>query len=209
MLRTITTTLAIIAAVGVPQASAQMSPLGLAIALRACQQITDDAARLKCFDAIGKANTPAKDVDGDAPNRIGAWHIQRSKDAIDDTESVGATLPNVEPSRQVAYFTFRCKAGELNAWVSFPREYFTDDVLAVTYRLDTDQPEKATMFLSSDNHAYGIWNASQANSLLAAMIGRKKLAIRIEEKDGGRAEAVFDLADMEAAFQQTAAGCME
>lgn len=193
---------AMLAAPGI--AAAQVSPLGLMLAIRACQQIKDDRMRLTCFDTmLEDAAAP------EGEKTIGKWRIYERKDPIDDTVSHTAAIANEGPRGTDAHFLFRCGGGQFNVWFSFRGEYFADDVREVIYRTDDNEPLTTIMFRSSGNGAYGIWDHAEAKIFLATTIGNSRLAVRIKESNGTRTDAVFDLTGMEAAFHEIKGGCME
>lgn len=205
MLRTLTITLAIITGAGVPQASAQMSPLGLAIALRACQQITEDAARLKCFDKITSA-VPSTD---DVPTAPGKWIVSTRTSPVDDTKSTTASLLNNEERGNRVAFGFACRDGDLSTWFAAEGKYFARDAAVITYRLDREEPKTITMTPSSNRRAYGLWNRTDALLFLFEAEGKSTLAIRINEPAGDRTEAVFDITGLPATLKTAGKDCME
>lgn len=205
MLRTITITLAIIAGTGIPQAGAQMSPLALAIALRACQEVTDDAARLKCFDKIVSA-APGKD---DVPTGPGEWIVSTRTSPVDDARSTTASLLNNEESGNRVAFGLACRDGGLSTWFATEGKYFTRDPALITFRIDRDEPETVTMTPSSNRRAYGLWDRTDALLFLLKAVGKSTLAVRIDEPDGDRTEAVFDITGLPTTLETVGKDCME
>jgi len=184
-------------------ASAQMSPLGLAIALRACQQITDDAARLECFDKM--VDGPDKGSNSDAsPDE---WNIREEVSRVDDTKSTIATLLSEPENKERAAFAIACRGGQVSMWLVFSGRFFSADIAQVTYRLDDTPTQSTSMVASTNNRAYGLWDTRNATLFLNRVIGSRSFAVLVHDHDGARVEASFDISKIDAVHEQVVKRC--
>lgn len=183
-------------------ANAQTSPLNLADSVRACQQIENDAARLACFDRM----TDQSESGSGNGTAVGAWAFAAQTDPIDDSKSALAQVIDIRPMGQ-AVFSIRCINGRLNNLITFNREYFSDEVRRVTYRLDDEVPDRWTMYIAVSKTAYGIWDHASAERFTKQLSGHRQLAMRIEKSSGERLDAVFAIEGVDEAVKKIQADC--
>lgn len=184
-------------------AAAKVSPLGLALAMRACQQIEDDTMRLECFDAI-LGDTTAKQPE---ERPTSAWQTEEHIDPIDDTKTGFAGVFDNTKDMDDNVLLVRCRMGEFNVLLTFDGEYFTDDIRSVVFRVDQDVPDEIAMSLAINKETYGLWNHKQASTFVDRLSGKSQLAVRLKESSGETHSAVFDLTGMDAALDEVAGDC--
>lgn len=128
---------------GASSSGAQVEFLMVAL----CKKITDDAARLKCFDAIG-STTEASKVEP-TPPKAQEWTVVDSKSPIDDSPQVMAMLQSEDGEGSLV---LRCAERKTEAAV-IPKGLFAYERGTVLIRLNDLPATNANWSASSNNRA--------------------------------------------------------
>lgn len=162
-----------------------------------CKRVTDDAARLKCFDAIG--STTEAGPKPPLPTRQ-EWRVTESKSAIDDSPQVAATLLSSDGS---AGLILRCLERKTEA-VILPNGLFAYETGKVLLRLNDLPATTATWPASSDYKAVFAPNGVNFVKLLP---DNGKLFVRVTGRSKQADDATFELGEIAAVRDRIAAAC--
>jgi len=128
----------------IPQAATAQAEL---LMLGMCRKISDDPARLKCYDAIGTSRDAAATTPPPAARQ--EWTIRESKSPIDDSPQVSAGLMSEDGKSSLIV---RCQERRTEA-IIFPNGLFAYQKGTVLMRLNDLPPATATWHASTDNTA--------------------------------------------------------
>jgi hypothetical protein len=180
-------------------AHAVVEPLGLMLCRNLAQ---DDAARLKCYDAIADALL-SKDAERPAPET--AWKIEESLSPIDDSPQVEALLPAVGGDGRLM---LRCKERRIEAAASFGLLSIlgVGSDIDVTYRINRAPARTAKWIPSTRGNAAFARNAWQ---FMAALPDDAALFIRAVGFGGRSHDATFQLGDVSSVRDKIAGACLK
>jgi hypothetical protein len=119
------------------------------IMMALCKKITDDASRLKCYDAIPGPQAAAPEPKAEVAPVKQEWRTQESKSPIDDSPQFVAILPSEDG---LGHLILRCAEHKTEAYVE-PNGLFAWKQGSVLIRVNDLPPVSATWLASSDNHA--------------------------------------------------------
>jgi hypothetical protein len=113
--------------------------------MRLCKKITDDGARLKCFDAIG--TEVAKTTEEKGPRPAPQWDVRESKSPVDDSPQIIAGIPSDDGKSRLI---LRCQEKQTEA------AFFHDDLFVfksgpVLLRVN-DLPAATGTWTGADNN---------------------------------------------------------
>lgn len=126
--------------------------------LLGCRAISNDIARLGCFDSVadsldggGAVSSAASGEDGP-----GSWVIKADSNPLDDTRTVTALLPASDGragrSGVPVTLVLRCMGGETDAFIVW-NDFLGTQGVEVTTRIGTEASETLSWSLSSDSSA--------------------------------------------------------
>ncbi|GLR92840.1 hypothetical protein GCM10007858_04620 [Bradyrhizobium liaoningense] len=113
-----------------------------------CRKIGDEAARLKCYDAIGTQPSNQRN-DPSAPKPVQEWAVSENKSPIDDSPEISATLMSDDGESALM---LRCKERATEALVA-PKGLFASETGTVLMRLNDLPPVTAQWTASTTNKA--------------------------------------------------------
>jgi hypothetical protein len=106
-------------------------------ALKRCQDIKDDGARLKCYDGLAASSSTATDQPAESKDRAdGVWEVRDEKSPLDDSPVVTASLRS---SDNRASLVLRCRDRKTEAAVTKWGFVKCGTGVRVIYRIDQDQ----------------------------------------------------------------------
>ena len=176
---------------GVALAQSELLMFGL------CRKIPDDAARLKCFDAI----VPAPQTMTDQPKEVREWSIEDSKSPVDNSPEVFASLASDDGQSELI---IRCKQRKTDLAV-LPNGLFAIDRGTVMLQINDGPPATATWKASSNSK--GLF-ASNATALIKTLPDGGKLFVRATGHNGRQADdATFQLGAVTVVKNRVSAAC--
>lgn len=175
------------------KAQVEMLMIGL------CKKVSDDASRLKCFDAIGTAAEPSKQ-ERDSP-KVQEWTIADSKSPVDDSPQVSARLLSQDGDSMLV---LRCAERKTEVAV-IPKGLFAYERGSVLIRLN-DQPAASATWSASD-HNKALF-APNGVAFIRMLPDNGDLFIRSTGHNGNRAaDAMFKLGAVSAVRDRISAAC--
>ena len=146
-----------------------------------CRKISDDTARLKCFDTIVPA--PQKT---DQPKAVQEWSIEDSKSLVDNSPEVFATLTSEDGRSELI---IRCKERKIELAV-LPSGLFAPGSGTVLLQINDGPPVTASWSASSNSK--GLF-ASNAIALIQRLPDGGKLFVRATGYSRQADDATFQL----------------
>lgn len=176
-----------------------------------CTAITDDTARLACYDReTGRRAAPQTSA---AP---GEWSRQSAPSLLAGhtnhviSLSSEATISCRWSSPRPVKLNIRCK-DNVTAIGFETGCYMTSSQYRsygyVTYQLDEQRPRIAHMVASPDNHALGFWSGDAAIPYIRELLGRSRLSVRMTPYAEDPIAASFDLRNLEEAIKPVRQEC--
>ncbi len=164
------------------------------------------------FPSIDYSLAPFQRASENGEGISGWWTVERTRAAVDDSPQVTAINHSAfSPSiygDQTALIV-RCSEGE-TAFILIQDDYLINDfrsnVFEVTLRIDEAPPTRARWNTLTNNKGAGLFGTS-AEPFIRSIYDAKQLFIRIEERNGQKHDAVFDLAGAQDAFEAVAGAC--
>jgi Type VI secretion system VasI, EvfG, VC_A0118 len=160
-----------------------------------CRKIPDDAARLKCFDAIVPA--PQKT---DQPKAVQEWSIEDSKSSVDGSAEVFATLTSEDGQSELI---IRCKERKTELAV-MPNGLFALDRGTVLLQIN-DGPAVTASWRASSN-SKGLF-APNATALIKTLPDGGKLFVRATGYGRQADDATFQLGAVTVVKERVSAAC--
>jgi len=160
-----------------------------------CRKIPEDAARLKCFDAIVPA--PAKD---DQPKTPQEWSIEDAKSQVDGSQEVFATLTSDDGQSELI---IRCQRRKPELAIT-PSGLLALERGAVMLQIN-DGPAVTGAWKASSN-GKGLF-APNATALIRTLPDGGKLFVRATGYDNRQAEATFQLGAVTVVKNRVSAAC--
>jgi hypothetical protein len=160
-----------------------------------CRKIPDDAARLKCFDAIVPA--PQKT---DQPKVVQEWRIEDSKSPVNDAAEVFATLTGEDGRSELI---IRCKERKIDLAV-LPSGLLALERGMVLLQINDGPPVTAAWRASSNGK--GLF-ASNAVALIETLPEDGKLFVRATGLNRQAHDATFQLGAVTVVKERVSAAC--
>jgi hypothetical protein len=160
-----------------------------------CRKIPDDAARLKCFDAIVPAPQQT-----DQPKGVQEWSIEETKSPVDDSPEVFATLSSEDGRSELI---IRCKERKTELAV-LPSGLFALDRGSVLFQIN-DGPAVTAAWRASSN-SKGLF-ASNAVALIKTLPDGGKLFVRATGYSRQADDATFQLGAVSVVKNRVSAAC--
>jgi type VI secretion system protein VasI len=164
-----------------------------------CVDISDPNDRLNCFDA-GFVT-----VEQAPPAEDSAWNISIETSNLDDSTLVIMTLDSSEQLRgpygqsSRGRLILRCKENTTSAQVYFG-DYFMSDLQGrgrVDYRIDSEQPRRVDMRVSTNNKYLGLWNGGTSIPFIQRMLAADELLVRATPFSDSPIEMKFAISGLE------------
>ena len=160
-----------------------------------CRKIPEDAARLKCFDAIVPA--PQKT---DQPRAVQEWSIEDSKSRLSGSPEVFASLTSEDGQSELI---IRCKERKAELAV-LPSGLFAVDRGTVLFQINDGAAVTAAWNASSN--AKGLF-APNATALIRSLPDGGKLFVRASSAGRQADDATFQLGAVTVVKNRVAAAC--
>lgn len=188
--------------------------------LNECAALSDDEARLACFDnALADAEetdagSGSETMEAEQPVDSSAWDVTTEISRIDDSTKVFLTTPALEINRGrfgngVRFvMLIACRENSTNLWFHFGGFFMSDYQHGrITYRID-DQPAQTKRFRESNNNeALGLWSGNTAIPFIKSLFGAERLFIRATPHSESAVEAEFDIAGLESVIEPLRDAC--
>lgn len=163
---------------------------GSALALALCRKVSDDQARLKCYDAaFDSLIAKREDKATEHTPKPGAWRIEDQKSPIDDSPEVTAVLFAIDGG---AFLVARCKEKKTEL-ILRPSSFFigsTSSGVKMVLRVN-DAPAVTESWSSSTNGQAAFSRSAIQTLKLLPENGR--LFVRAFDFQGSQNDATFDL----------------
>ena len=160
-----------------------------------CRKIPEDAARLKCFDAIVPA--PQKT---DQPKAVQEWSIEDSQSRVSGSPEVFASLTSEDGQSELI---IRCKERKTELAV-LPSGLFAVD--RGTVLLQTNDGPTVTAVWNASSNGKGLF-APNANALIRTLPDGGKLFVRASSSGRQADDATFQLGAVTVVKTRVAAAC--
>jgi hypothetical protein len=171
-------------------------------ALKRCQQIKDDAERLKCYDRLDPSSPNAAGKPAESKERTdGVWDVRDEKSPLDDSPVVSASL---QSSIDRASLLLRCKDRKTEVAVTKWGFIKCGTDVRVIYRIDQDQAID-TPWNSHSSCVLAI--APSPIPFIRALTDRGKVYFRIYDHHGAPHDALFNLGKVSEVRSRLAEAC--
>ena len=186
-------------------------PLGvcaadLAADLAQCAKVTDSIKRLECFDGLVKKST-VKETQ--APSDT-AWHVDRSKSKLDDSETVVLSTDALEAipgplqvKKVRPALIIRCSEGETDLFVSWGM-FIGSRSVEVTERIDSEKAVTASWGLSTDGKATF---KDGPVPYIKQLMGHKKLLLQVTPFNENPRLVEFNITGIDEAIKPVQEAC--
>lgn len=174
--------------------------------LEGCGRITDDTARLGCYDLLARP-APA------AP--AGHWQLDRTGSALQGRGMVELSLPSESPIQgrfggsERGTVHIRCQDNRTTIFVRMAGRFLSDlqGGGRVDYRIDERPAAQVDLLASPDHAALGLWSGGAAIPFIKGLIGSEQLVIRATPFNESPVEMRFATAGLEDALKPLRAAC--
>lgn len=157
-----------------------------------CKTLTDNDARLKCYDSALSALAEAQPQKDRPEPKDGSWKITEDKSPIDDAPNIVGGLEASDGSAGV--MALRCKEHQTDALFSFGKFLGSSDTIRVIYRIDDNKAVNARWNASSTGKAVFV---PKAASFIKSLRKNGTLFIRAFDFQGASVDATFNLGDFD------------
>jgi hypothetical protein len=161
--------------------------------LKRCHQITDDAERLKCYDALDTNRTGNQEE--------GGWEVRDEKSPLDDSPLVSASLPSSDGK---ALLLMRCKDRKTEVAVNKWGFIKCGTDVRVTYRIDQEPAVEGAW--NSHSSCY-LALAPSPIQFLRALKDQGKVYFRMWDHHDAPHDALFNLGDFSPIRTRLAEAC--
>lgn len=188
----------------VATATFAFSIVGIASADEAkdCHSITDDNARLECYDEATEYNAGV--VEAEKPKALSKWTSSTSVSDLDDSTNVILRLESDNEIRgkyggsgpMMMYI--RCSENTTSIYFTFNGHFMSDYQYGqVTYRLDEKKAVKKGMQESTDHKALGLWRGGSSIPFIKGMLGNEKMIVQATPHSESSVKSTFSIAGLE------------
>lgn len=139
------------------------------------------------------------------------WEKIETASRMDGSPSVGLLLvSDDEISTGIGtmtrpYLYLRCRENVTSVHIG--ANWFLDDNVPVTFRLDKEKPVSQSWSASTDRKAAGLWDGSRAIPFIKSLLGRETLLVRVTPFREGPKEMAFNITGAEAAIEPLRKAC--
>ena len=167
--------------------------------LKRCRQLKDDAARLKCYDALDTASTAP--TGPGLSKGDGVWEVRDEKSPLDDSPAVTATLRS---SDDKASLLMRCKDRKTEVAVTRWGFIRCGVDVRVIYRVNQDQAVDGPW----NSHSSCVLAISQSPVPFSrALTDDGKVYFRMYDHHGAPHDALFNLGKVSEVRSRLAEAC--
>lgn len=174
---------------------------------RICAALSDDKARLECYDLIHRKTANV--------TTASKWQVRQEKSRLDDSQEVFLWVTSIEPIRgkygQDKYGTLfiTCRDRKTNIYFGFG-DHFMSSLNGggkVSARVDTNTPKTLPMIESNDHSSLGLWGNRTAVPYIKDLLGGKSLYVRGLPYNESAIEMDFPIAGIEDAIKPLREAC--
>jgi type VI secretion system protein VasI len=172
-----------------------------------CAKIPDSKSRLACYDMDYR---PTSEQMSDSQ-----WEVMQHKSQLDDSPGVVISVGSARPikdkfgrERQASLHVV-CRENTTSLQLHFAGNFMSDTQGHgnVTYRLDSNQAQTASLNVSNDNKALGLWSGSQSIPVIKSFFGHDSLVVRALPFNESYVTATFPIAGIENAIKPLREAC--
>ena len=176
-----------------------------------CRSISDDAARLACYDLENEASKPTIDTG----NSLGKWQKHSDTSQLTDDKNVFLQLESDDPvagrfgGAEPATLIIRCRENTTSAFFVF-NDLFMADIQGygtIDYRLDDAPMKKLRANASTDNSALGLWSGGSAIPFIKSMLGKNRLVVRATPFNESAITVSFSISGLDEAVKELRETC--
>lgn len=176
------------------------SVLELAVGIKFCTTLTDDAQRLKCFDGLfAQKSEPADKGDKGSTELAPNWSITESKSPLDDSPEVTASLPDDQ-----TLLALRCKEHQTEVIFAARGTYLGSQPIKMLIRVNGGTVIKTLWEQATDGQAAF---APSAIAFIRALPQNGTLFLRATAYGGNTVDGDFHLGDVESVRAKIEAAC--
>lgn len=169
-----------------------------------CAKVTDQRARLVCYDSIFKK---IEDVQKAAePENNGKWSVETETSKMDDSQIVNVSLRS---ETYGSLLNIRCEEKVTTIYFTMGGDFMADidGYGVIRYRIDADKQKERAFYVSTDNEALGLWSSGTAVPFTKQLVGRKKLTAQITAYNKSPLTVEFDLSGIDSAIRPLRRQC--
>ncbi|WP_375170824.1 hypothetical protein [Marinobacter sp.] len=166
-----------------------------------CTEVSNDIARLECFDNAYRAYRTSAEAPGD-------WLTKTEVSPIDDTVTSLAAINARDRKNGLAphnQLIIRCEGTELDIWIAW-RNLITIEATLTTTRVG--QQKASTKHWNPGEPSYAKFYPGNTRTLLRDLIRADRFVARVVEGLHEGETAIFDLIGLEKAIEPMRAACL-
>ena len=171
-----------------------------------CHGLTDDTARLQCYDQATEyaapVEAPAADtMIGPSETVVSVWQVKEEKSQLEDRTDVWLSVAsdNTQPNQigqpELAGLYIRCMDNATNAFIVF-NDYTSDDQ-TVKYKTDDGDLQSIWMQTMNGGQGIGVWSGSKSITFIKSLYGKQKLVLAYDSYSNHNLEFVFRIDGLE------------
>ncbi len=181
------------------------------VAQEECKTITDDSARLSCYDvAFGALETDTVAVEDN-----GKWIVRTDVSPLTDDKNVFLSLqsenevPGKYGGRGKGVIWLRCMENTTAVLINFNNHFMSDHAGGgtVEFRRDDSPLYKSRMNESNDNSSLGLWNGGNAIPFIKGLLGTNQLIVRATPFSESAITLTFDVTGVDNAITELRETC--
>lgn len=176
-----------------------------------CKTITDDAARLACYDV----ENDVLEITTEDPIGIGKWDKQIRVSPMTDDRNIYLRLESENQIRGRfggpgnAVLWLRCMENTTAVLMDF-NGHFMSDIQGygrVEYRLDDAEMARFATTASTDNSTLGLWRGNVAIPFIKRLLAHERLILRATPYNESAVTATFDIRGIDEAVIELRETC--
>ncbi|MDW3118012.1 type VI secretion system-associated protein TagO [Roseovarius sp.] len=175
-----------------------------------CTALSEDTARLACYDAAHGVETT--EDQGDAAD-TGAWIIEREKNALTDREDVFVGIRASETA-QCGYQSIRptlyLRCMDNTTAALLVTDFFMADIQGfgkVRYRVDGGSMKSWNFEERTDNMALGLWTFGRSTPFIRDLLGGETLIMEYTPFNDIPKQSTFDISGVDEAIAPMREAC--
>lgn len=174
---------------------------------RTCAALSDDKARLECYDLAHRKTTNVTSTS--------QWRVVEDKSKLDDSREVSLSVLSAEMIRgkyrqpKHAALFINCREKTTDLYVVFG-DHFMSDLSGggrVNTRVDKSPARTVSMRQSNDHSALGLWDGATAIPFIKSLFGGNSLYVRATPHTESAVEMEFPIAGLEEAIKPLREAC--
>jgi len=191
--------------------------------VEACHQLSNDIARLGCYDEATLFGATKEDKEIENGNQLSEntptavdskWVVSSETSPIDDTTNVALRLDSDDNIRSrfgspgPMSLHIQCRENTTMLYVHFNGLFMSDHQHGtVTFRLGGKKAQRKQMRESNDHSALGLWNGGASIPFVKEMFGNDKLLIQATPHSESAVLANFTISGLEEEIEPLRKSC--